>query len=100
MPNGRSSLKQALEEDGTVIMEVFRNCVCGSTLMDEFNSRRVNTELGQKNRAEFSRLLNDLQNQHFSVERARTELLNLLKGKKSEALDYLLINTTKQDNND
>jgi len=53
MPNGRSSLKEALEEDGTEIVEVFRNCSCGSTLMEEFNSRRDNSTIGKERRAKF-----------------------------------------------
>jgi len=100
MPHGRSSLKEALEEDGTAIVEVFRNCACGSTLMEEFNSRRVNSPLGQQTRAEFDRLLNMLKKQNIPIEIARTELVKLFKGKKSESLDYLLTNTLKQDKND
>ena len=100
MPNGRSSLKEALEDDGTSIVEVFRNCACGSTLMEEFNSRRVNSKLGQETRAEFDRLLNMLKKQNIPIEIARTELVKLFKGKKSESLDYLLTNTLKQDKND
>ena len=93
MPNGRSSLKEVLEDDGTAIVEVFRNCPCGSTLMDEFNSRRDDSDLGQESRAKFNQLLIILQNQHISVELARTEILNLFKGEKSETLDYLLTKT-------
>lgn len=100
MPNGRSSLKQALEEDGTAIVEVFRNCRCGSTLMDEFNSRRDNTNPGQEKRAEFDKLVLILQNQHVPVEIARIEILKLFKGEKSETLDYLLKNATHADHYD
>jgi len=53
MPNGRSSLKEAIEEDGMAIVEVFRNCSCGSTLMEEFNSRRDNSTIGKERRAKF-----------------------------------------------
>lgn len=93
MPHGRSSLKQAIEDDGTVIVEVFRNCSCGSTLMDEFNSRRDNSEHGQKQRLKFNKLLNILLQQHIDIDIARTEILKLFKGKKSEVLDNLLKNT-------
>jgi len=93
MPNGRSSLKQAIEDDGTVIVEVFRNCSCGSTLMDEFNSRRDNSEHGQMQRLKFNKLLNILLQQQVDIEVARTEILNLFKGKKSDVLDNLLKNT-------
>jgi len=78
MPNGRSSLKEALEEDGKEIVEVFRNCSCGSTLMDEFNSRRDNSNTGKKSRVEFEQLL--LNNRHLSIEKARIEVLKQIKG--------------------
>jgi len=79
MPNGRSSLKEALEEDGTEIVEVFRNCACGSTLMDEFNSRRDNSDTGKESRAEFDQLLSN--NRHLSIENARSEVLKQIKNK-------------------
>jgi len=90
MPSGRSSLKEALEDDGTSIVEVFRNCGCGSTLMDEFNSRRNNSEQGQKKRDEFNKLLKFLESQNVPTAKARTEILKLYKGEKSELLNTLL----------
>jgi len=90
MPNNRSSLKEALEEDGTTIVEVFRNCSCGSTLMDEFNSRRNTSKSGDERRIRFNKLLATLQDQNLPIEIARIEILNLFKGKKSETLDFLL----------
>lgn len=92
MPRGRSSLKEALEEDGTAIVEVFRNCRCGSTLMDEFNSRRDNSDTGQQKRAEFNRLLMVLQNQHVPVEIARSEIIKYFKGEKTEIPGIFLKN--------
>ncbi len=53
--SGKSSLKQT-DDDGLVLVEVFRNCVCGSTLMDEFHSRRDESEEGRRRRAEYARL--------------------------------------------
>ena len=92
MPNGRSSLKEALEEDGTTIVEVFRNCMCGSTLMDEFNCRRDDSIQGVKRRAEFDSLLQILQKQHIPTEIARTEILKVIHGENSEMLNFLLKN--------
>jgi len=40
MPNGRNGLKQSMDDDGKVIVDLFRNCPCGSTLMDSFGDRR------------------------------------------------------------
>jgi len=90
MPSGRSSLKEALEDDGTSIVEVFRNCGCGSTLMDEFNCRRDDSERGQKKRDEFNKLLQFLESQNVPTAEARTEILKLYKGEKSEQLNKLL----------
>lgn len=49
--SGKSSLKQAEDENGQVIVEVYRNCICGSTLMDEFQCRRDDSPEGQRKRA-------------------------------------------------
>ncbi|MDD2761451.1 MAG: hypothetical protein PHH11_14320 [Methylomonas sp.] len=56
MSSGRSSLKQAEDERGQVIVEVYRNCVCGSTMMDMFQSRRDVSEEGIRRREEYDRL--------------------------------------------
>ncbi len=53
---GRSSLKQAEDENGQLIVEVYRNCVCGSTLMDEFHSRRDDSPEGQRKRQVYANL--------------------------------------------
>jgi hypothetical protein len=53
---GRSSLKQAEDDEGQVIVEVYRNCVCGSTLMDEFQSRRDDSPEGQRKRQVYANL--------------------------------------------
>src|SRR5574337_2046178 len=50
---GASGLKQSLDDDGNVVVELFRNCVCGSTLMDEFRNRRDMTGAGLRRRARF-----------------------------------------------
>lgn len=55
--NGRSPFKAFEDDDGRVILEVFRNCVCGSTLMDEFHSRRDNSPEGQRRREAYAAAL-------------------------------------------
>lgn len=89
LPSGRSSLKEALEDDGTAIVEVFRNCICGSTLMDEFNSRRDDSSKGQARREIFDKVVDQLQKQPMSKELARAEVLKILQGKQSEVLDLV-----------
>ena len=35
-----TGLKEGIDEDGAAIVEVFRNCACGSTLLETFSDRR------------------------------------------------------------
>ena len=90
IPNAKSCLKEAIEDNGTAIVEVFRNCICGSTLMDEFNNRRDISEAGRLKREKFGRLLQHLVNLGIERKIARTELLKLLRGQSSQILDKLL----------
>ena len=78
--SGRSGLKQTFDEDGRVIVELFRNCVCGSTLMDCFNDRRDTSEAGCRRRARFAELVESLVTKGLERARARTELLKVLHG--------------------
>ena len=89
MPNGRSSLKEAMEDNGTTIVEVFRNCACGSTLMDEFNSRRDDSDQGTKRRQQFDRLLSILQSNGFDAQVARIEILKVMHGQHSDIIDSI-----------
>jgi hypothetical protein len=87
--NGRSGLKSSEDDDGSSILEVFRNCPCGSTLLDFFSDRRDMSANGEKRRKAFSTVLEHLVEQGIDVEIARTELKYYLKHKKSELLDKL-----------
>ncbi|NMG45022.1 oxidoreductase [Aromatoleum toluvorans] len=80
---GGSGLKQAVDDDGQVIVELFRNCVCGSTLMEFFHDRRDVGEAGLRRRARFDELIGMLVARGLERERARTELLKLLRGERS-----------------
>ncbi|WP_036300233.1 oxidoreductase [Methylomarinum vadi] len=90
LPSAKSCLKEAVEEDGTAIVEVFRNCICGSTLMDEFNNRRDDTKAGQRKREKFADLLQQLIKQGLDPQVARSELLKVLRGQPSQVLDDLI----------
>lgn len=89
MPGGRSSLKSAIEDDGYTVVEVFRNCRCGSTMMDEFGCRRDQSEKGAQRRAAFDNMLALLQVRDVPEATARTEIVNFLRGKPN-ALKSLL----------
>lgn len=82
----RTGLKSSLDDDGSTIVEAFRNCVCGSTLMDFFSDRRDVSDKGLARRQKFGELLDYLVEQGLEFAIARTELLKVLRGEKSEVL--------------
>lgn len=83
---GASGLKQDMDDDDQVIVSLFRNCTCGSTLMDEFNNRRDLTKAGIQRREKFGELLDRLVESGVESETARSELLKVLQGKGSRLL--------------
>ena len=85
----RSGFKQSHDDDGEVIVELFRNCVCGSTLMDFFSNRRDSSPAGPKRRERFDELLRRMQERGIDGTVARRELLNLMRGAKSNLLDLI-----------
>lgn len=82
-----SGLKESFDDEENPTVEVFRNCVCGSTLMDVFNNRRDLSNVGLKRRKKFSELLDRLTNAGFSAETAREELLKIMSGEGSKLLN-------------
>ena len=55
--SGKSGLKKGYDDDDKPIVELFRNCVCVSTLMDCFNDRRDLSDGGLKRRELFGHLM-------------------------------------------
>lgn len=90
LPHTKSGLKEVIEDNGSAIVEVFRNCVCGSTLMNEFNNRRDTSERGRLRREKFDRALHILVNKGLSKQVARTELIKLLHNRESLVINKLL----------
>ncbi|AYH42101.1 oxidoreductase [Azoarcus sp. DN11] len=84
--SGGSGLRQTVGDDGQVIVELFRNCVCGSTLLELFHNRRDVGEAGLRRRARFGELIEMLVARGLEREQARTELLKLLRGEPSAIL--------------
>jgi hypothetical protein len=82
----RSGLKQSHDDDGRTIVEMFRNCTCGSTLMDFFSDRRDFSEGGARRRERFADLLDYLIGAGLDRPVARSELLVIMRGGKSEIL--------------
>ena len=80
-----SGLKQG-DDDGKAVVELFRNCVCGSTLVTVYSDRRDMSEMSVKRREEFGQLLNRLKAAGLEVDIARQELLKVMNGQESEIL--------------
>ena len=83
----KSGLKESFDDDDKQIVELYRNCVCGSTLMEFFGDRRDNSPNGIKRREIFGQLMDMLVEKGIEPEVARNELLKKLYGQKSDLLD-------------
>jgi hypothetical protein len=77
---GETGLKQGYGEGDLAIVELFRNCVCGSTLMDVFSDRRDLSAAGERRRSQFDKLLPNLQQKGLGRAQARDYLLQVLRG--------------------
>lgn len=86
---GRSGLKSSEGDCGDQIVELFRNCICGSTLMECFNDRRDLSQAGLNRRELFGRLIAMLEKKGLSAGQARTELLKLVLGEHSRVLEEM-----------
>ena len=86
---GQSGLSRGYDDDGNPIVELFRNCACGSTLMDSFNDRRDAGEGGILRRTQFMNMLKSLMHHGLQEGLAREQLLKVLKGERSEVLENL-----------
>lgn len=85
-----SGLKQSYDDDDITIVEVYRNCHCGSTLMDYFSNRRDLSEVGLNRRKKFGEMLDMIVAKGIERDVGRVELLKLLRGEHSEILVNLL----------
>jgi hypothetical protein len=77
-----TGLKQGFDDNNIAIVEAYRNCLCGSTLMDFFSDRREISEAGQHRRQLFDKLLPHLQQEKgLDKAAARSYLLGILAGR-------------------
>lgn len=95
----RSGLKQSWDDNDVTIVEVYRNCPCGSTLMDFFSDRRDLSQAGLARREKFGKLIDQLVAHGWQRETARIELLKVLRGEKSELIEQLRAAQLSQSNN-
>jgi len=84
-----SGLKQSVDDDGTPIVELFRNCVCGSTMLESFCNRRDLSAEGVRRRECFEELLGRLVQAGIAYETARVDLLKLMRGQPAELLGLI-----------
>lgn len=75
-----TGLKQGFDDNNIAIVEAYRNCYCGSTLMDFFTDRRDVSDAGQHRRQLFNKLLPHLQEKGMDRAEARAYLLRVLLG--------------------
>lgn len=87
--DGHSGLKAAKGDEGETMVELYRNCVCGSTLLDFFNDRRDLSDDGAVRRARFGELMIYLESRGIPQHLARLELLKVLNGECSQVLSEL-----------
>jgi hypothetical protein len=85
-----SGLKQSQDDEGQTIVDLFRNCICGSTLLESFSNRRNLSEDGIKNRTRFQDMVRKLVSRGFPRETARDALLNLMHGQRNDMLNLTM----------
>lgn len=79
----RSGLKAGWGDDERPVLEVYRNCTCGSTLMEFFSDRRDQSDAGLQRRAQFDRLVAWLEQHGWAKEAAHAELLKVMRGERN-----------------
>ncbi len=77
-----------LQEGG--LLELYRNCRCGSTLLALFENRRDTTEMGQRRREQFQRILDQMVSMGWDRSIAREEVDRILSGQSSSLLELFL----------
>jgi hypothetical protein len=82
-----SGLKQSSDDDGHMIVELFRNCVCGSTLLESYWNRRDLSDAGVTRRKRFQDMVEKLIATGCPAETVRAELLKLMHGQPNDILN-------------
>ncbi len=77
IPDGVSILA-SIEHEDTSVIDINRNCSCGSTLMVVASERRDTSPQGKDFRQKFGEAVKRLENNGVDGEKARKELLDML----------------------
>lgn len=78
--SGKSGLKRGYDDTDRSLVEVYRNCACGSTMLEFFADRRDTSEQGLRRREIFGQLLERLERAGVDRAVARAELIGGLRG--------------------
>jgi hypothetical protein len=89
-----SGLKQSHDDDGHEIVELFRNCVCGSTLLESYWNRRDLSDAGITRRKRFQEMVGKLVATGCPAETARGELLKFMRGQPNDLMNLVKRNNT------
>lgn len=89
MIRGQSGLMESIDDDDNPIVELYRNCPCGSTMVEFFQERRDMSPAGLRRREQFGKLMDMLVEKGLDINTARQELLSVLKGKSSPILEEM-----------
>ncbi len=81
-----SGVKQSQDDNGVAMLELYRNCPCGSTLMDFFSERRDVSDKGLLRRKRFGELHEYLVANGVDKALAHGELLKVMRGGSSDLL--------------
>ena len=80
----QTGLRRYVADDTTVIVELFRNCPCGSTLMDCFTDRRDEANNGHARRERFNKLKQSLIDSGLDADTAHQQVLELFRKEQRE----------------
>lgn len=82
-------IKPAHGNNGQEILEIFRNCHCGATLMSPFYSRRGSSGLASECRQQFDKLVTQMTLSGRTQEAAQGELRQVITGGYADILEQL-----------
>lgn len=82
-----SGLKLGHDDDGHEIVELFRNCVCGSTLLESYWNRRDSSAAGLMRRQRFNDMIDRLVAKGCPAETAHAEMLKFMRGQPNGLLE-------------
>jgi len=85
-----SGLRGTLDEEDRSIVEIYRNCVCGSTMMEPCRDRRDTSEEGLRRRDRFREIMKILTDKGVAFDEGRGELLKVMRGEESALIKDLL----------